>query len=458
MAVEHQPPHNLEAERALLGSLLLDREAILRVADLLRPEDFYYQAHAQIYRAIYDLYQARRPPDLITVTDELRRRGELEAVGGAEYLAELMELVPTSAHVEHYARIVEELAVRRRLIQTAGQIATLGYRQEEEDVNLLLDQAEQLLFSVAEERSRQGAVHIREVVGEFFDRIAYLQEHRGEIVGVPTGFRDLDELLGGLQPSDMIVLAARPSAGKTSLALNIAYNVAVLQGLPTLIFSLEMSREQLLHRLLAMKAGVSAHRLRLGKLTEEEWGEVSRAMGELGEAPLYIDDAPNQTVSELRTKARRVHAEVGLQLIIIDYLQLMRTGRRNENRVQEVSELSRSVKALARELKVPVLILSQLSRAVEQREDHRPRLSDLRESGSIEQDADVVMFIYREEMYDKETDKRGIAEILVEKHRSGPTGRISLRFFEETTRFANLARQKVPTETLEEGYGADRSL
>ena len=436
-------PANVEAEQAVLGSILIDPDAILRIASKLRPEDFYLEKHRWIYEAALDLHERRQPADLVTLCDELERRGQLNEVGGAAYITELINAVPTAIHVEHYAGIVERTAVLRRLITAAGQIAQLAY-QDRGEIEEIVDRAEELIFGVSERWIRRDLAPIERIMKEVTDRIEYLALHQGELMGVPTGFRLLDRLLGGLQKSDLIILAARPSVGKTALALNIAVNAAKRFGQRVAFFSLEMSGEQLVQRLLAAETGIDQQRLRLGQIGEEEWPLLMEAAGVLSNTLFFIDDTPALSAMELRTKARRVHAEHGLDLIIVDYLQLMRGDTRSENRVQEISYISRSLKSLARELNVPVLALSQLSRAVEARTDKRPVLSDLRESGSIEQDADVVMFIYREELYDEDTERQNIADIIVAKHRNGPTGVVSLYFKKELTKFLDLELHREP--------------
>ncbi|MDZ4720500.1 MAG: replicative DNA helicase [Roseiflexaceae bacterium] len=437
-------PHNIEAEKATLGSILLNREAIVPIASWLMPDYFYLQRHTQIYEAMLACYNQRIPPDTRTVAEELRRHGRLEAVGGILYLTELIQGVPTSYHIEFYARAVERTALLRQLIQAGGKIAALGY-EEQNDLEATLDKAEQTLFEVSQRRSTNDFIHIGQVIDQYYEQINYLQEHRGEVVGVPTGFRDLDQITGGLQRSDLIILAARPGVGKTSLAMSLAYNVATMHQGTVAIFSLEMGREQLVQRLLAMDTKIDSHRLRLGNIPDHELRIVMEAMGRLASIPIYIEDSAGVTIMDVRSKARRLQSQAGIDLIVIDYLQLMQ-GRRSDNRVQEVSEISRGLKALARELNVPVLALSQLSRAVEGRTSHIPMLSDLRESGSIEQDADIVMFIYREELYDQNTDKKGIAEVHIAKHRNGPVGVVPMRFEAATTRFADL------TYRTPEGY------
>ena len=441
-SIERLPPHNTDAEQGVLGSLLIDRDAIIRVAAFLKPEDFYHHANGTIYRAVFDLYNRREPTDFITLSDELGRREQLDAVGGLAYLSSLLNAVPTAVHVEYYGRIVERTATLRRLIDAGAKIVGIGYQEgiETEDA---LDSAEKAIFDVSQKRQTKDFVSIAEVLDRFFDQIDLLQQNRGAIVGVATGFSDMDALTGGLQKSDLIILAARPSMGKTSMALGIAHGAAVSHGHSVGIFSLEMSADQLVQRLLSMETGVDSHRLRLGQIDDGEWDRISRAFGRLAEAKIYIDDQAGASVMDVRSKARRLQAEHGLDLVVVDYLQLM-SGRRTENRVQEISEISRGLKGLARELNVPVVALSQLSRAVESRADHRPMLSDLRESGSIEQDADIVMFIYREDKYDEDSEKKGIAEIIVAKHRNGPVGSVNLRFFDRTARFADLELYREP--------------
>ncbi|HEY66403.1 MAG TPA: replicative DNA helicase [Caldilineae bacterium] len=430
-------PANIEAEEAVLGSILIDPDAIIKIAPSLYPEDFYLEKHRWIYQAALDLHERRQPVDFVTLCDELERRGQLHEVGGPAYITELVNVVPTAIHVEHYAQIVERTATLRRLISAAGQIAQLAY-EDTGEIEEIVDRAEEIIFSISERRLRRDLVPIRQVLNEVVQRIDYLASHQGELMGVPTGFRLLDKLLGGFQKSDLIILAARPSVGKTSLALNIAVNAAKRYGQRVAFFSLEMSNEQLVQRLLSVETGIDQQRLRLGQIQEEEWPLLMEAAGVLSNTMLFIDDTPALSALELRTKARRVHAEYGLDLIIVDYLQLMRGDSRAENRVQEISYISRSLKGLARELNVPVLALSQLSRAVETRTDKRPMLSDLRESGSIEQDADIVMFIYREDMYDEMTERKNIADIIVAKHRNGPTGVVPLYFRKELTQFLDL--------------------
>ncbi|HEX2185124.1 MAG TPA: replicative DNA helicase [Chloroflexota bacterium] len=439
MAEERLPPQNIEAEQSVLGSILIDRDAIVRVAGFLRPEDFYREAHRLIYQAALDLFERREPADFVLLCDELEQRSRLDQVGGPAYLTSLINMVPTAVNVEYYGHIVERCAILRRLISAGGQIAGVAYDLQH-DAELAVDKAEQILFSLTQRRRAQEFVPISQVLENYFDQIDYIHQNKGKTFGVPTGFKKLDEITGGLQRSDLIILAARPGMGKTSFALNIASHAALKNHITVGIFSLEMSRDQLVQRLICSEAGIDSHRLRTGFIEEGEWAKIAQAIGELSEAPVFIDDTPGISIMELRTKARRLQAEHDLGFIIVDYLQLMQ-GRRTENRVQEVSDISMGLKALARELNVPVLAASQLSRAVEQRPGNRPQLSDLRESGSIEQDADIVMFIYREEQYDRETPRKGIADVIVAKHRNGPLADIELVFLGQQTKFANLEQR-----------------
>jgi len=448
MSLERLPPQNIEAEQSVLGSLLVDPDAIIAVASFLRPEDFHREAHQEIYVAMLALHNRREPIDFVTLCDELERQGQFESVGGAAYLTSLVNMVPTSIHVEHYAHIVERTAILRRLIDAAGEIAGLAY-QEAGEIDEIIDQAEAALFKVSQRRITQSLVPIRQVVDEYYDRIEYLHEHQGEMVGMPTGFIDLDKLLNGLQKSDLIVLAGRPGMGKTSFALALARYAALKQGAVVALFTLEMSDNQLVQRLISSETGIDSQRLQVGTVQDAEWEVFVRAASVLSESAIYIDDTPSPTAMEIRTKSRRLADGPGLDLIIVDYLQLMQGNRRSENRVQEISYISRALKSLARELDVPVVALSQLSRAVESRQDKHPILSDLRESGAIEQDADVVIFLYRDEMYNPDTELQNIAEVVVAKHRNGPTGKLSLRFRKELVRFENLA--------LAEDYSPDRA-
>lgn len=437
------PPQNVEAEIATLGSLMLDKDAIFRVADFLKSRDFYKPLHQDIYEAMLDLFSRREPLDIVSVTARLREKNKLEEVGGASYLASLVNTVPTASHIEHYASIIRRKRLLRDLIEASSHIARLGY-QEAENVEEILDEAEQKIFGIAKDSLKQEFFAVREALEEAWDRIERLHKGDGALRGVSTGFPDLDNYLAGLQKSDLVVLAARPSLGKTSLALNIARNVALEEKKAVGVFSLEMSREQLTDRLIASEANVDLWRLRTGRLraegTDNDFVRVRDAMDVLSHAPIFIDDSPSPTVMELRAKARRLQANNDLGLLMVDYLQLIR-GRDNiESRVQEVSEISRALKGLAKELNVPVLAVSQLSRGVEMRHPSVPKLSDLRDSGTIEQDSDVVMFIYREDKDKKNTDRKNIADIFIEKHRNGPTGKVELYFHEETATFRSMTK------------------
>ena len=445
--IERLPPQNTEAEEAVLGALLIDPDAIIRVATFLRPEDFYREKHGWIYDTVLLLHEKREPIDFLTVCDELDRQRRLDEVGGPAFITSLINAVPTSIHAEHYARIVERTSTRRRLLGAAGDIAALAF-QEADDVEEVVDRAEQLLFGVSERRISRELVPIRQILSEYYDRIEYLTRHRGEVIGIPTGFGDMDKLLGGLQRSDMVILAARPSVGKTSLALSIAHNATKRFKQRVAFFSLEMSREQVVQRLISAETGIDSQRLRRGEIEEGEWGRFVKATSDLAETLFFIDDTPGISALELRTKARRLHAEVGIDLLVVDYLQLMRGEFRSENRVQEISSISRALKALARELNTPVLALSQLSRGVESRPDKRPILSDLRESGALEQDADVVIFIYRDEMYNENTERKNIADIIVAKHRNGPTGTVALYFQKDLARFREAELRRTEIEDI----------
>jgi len=436
------PPHNLEAEAGLLGGILVDKEGLVRVADIVGSSDFYVDRHGIIFNAMLDLYEARKPVDLLTLANRLEDVKELDKIGGSAYLTELVEQVPTAAHVAHYAQIVAHKATLRRLIGAATTISGLGY-EEGAPLDSLLDKAEQTLFSVSQQHLKQNFIPISSVLAESFDRLDELHKDKHSLRGVPTGFRALDEKLAGLQKSDLIVLAARPSMGKTSLAMNIAHHVAVKEGVPVGFFSLEMGKEQLIDRLLATESDIDSWKLRNGRLEDSDFPKINNAMAVLSEAPIFIDDSATTNIMEMRTKARRLQSEHDVGLIIVDYLQLI-SGRQNsnsDNRVQEVSEISRGLKGLARELNVPVLALSQLSRSVESRTPPKPMLSDLRESGAIEQDADVVMFIYRDDYYKREESEHpGTAQILIAKHRNGPTGEVELFFHPERTQFRDMDR------------------
>jgi len=434
------PPQNLDAEASALGALLLDTDAILKVADMLIPDDFYRPEHAAIYAAMLSLFERRTPIDLVTVRDELQSRKQLEMAGGPAKLSSLVSGVATSSNIQHYAVIIRQKALLRRLISVSGEICNLAF-QEERQAEEVMDQAEQTLFNVTQRYLKQNFHSIREVLDDSFERLGMLVKQDGSLRGVPTGFKALDRLMGGLQRSDLIIIAARPSMGKTTFALNIGEYVAVEGERVVGLFSLEMSKEQLVDKLIASVGRVDSWKLRNGQLTDDEMSNLINAQAELAEAKLYIDDMASATVTEIRAKARRLQAEHGLDLIVIDYLQLIQGSSRanSDNRVQEVSEISRGLKALAKELNCPVIALSQLSRAVEARNDKRPLLSDLRESGSIEQDADVVMFLYRDDYYNKNREEHDhLVEVMVSKHRNGPTGEVKLSAQFQYSRFYDI--------------------
>ncbi|MBN9398078.1 replicative DNA helicase [Candidatus Saccharibacteria bacterium 47-87] len=435
------PPQNLDAEMSLLGAILIDEETLADITEHVKPKDFYDKRHAIIFDAIMRLYEKNKPVDLLTLTDELKRKNEIDEIGGSAYLTELTNYVPTAAHAESYAEIVAQKAVRRRLIKASGEISELGY-DENTTTQELLQQAEAELFSVSDQSLKQDLISLESILTDSFDRLEELHRNKGSLRGVRTGYRDLDNMTAGLQRSDLIILAARPAMGKTTLVTNLAYNVATIAKQPVLFFSLEMSKEQLVDRMLADASGVDSWNIRTGNLSDDDFSKLSDAMGEMAEAPIYIDDTPGLSVLEMRTKARRAAHDQPLGLIIIDYLQLMQgSGRDNGNRVQEVSEISRGLKLIARELNVPVIALSQLSRSVESRSPQIPQLADLRESGSIEQDADIVMFIYREAYYNPETERENITDLIIAKHRNGPVGKVELYFHPERLRFMSLDRK-----------------
>lgn len=436
------PPQNLEAEMSLLGAILIDEDVLTNISDRITADDFYDKRHAMIFGAMIRLFERHQPVDLLTLSDELDKKAELEIVGGSAYVTELTNAVPTAAHAEAYAEIISAKAMRRRLIKVSSEIAELGF-DEDSNVTELLSKAEADLFSVSDKNIKQDLISLEQILTDSFGRIEELHHNKGALRGVRTGWRDLDNMTAGLQRSDLIILAARPAMGKTTLVTNLAYNVAAKEKQAVLFFSLEMGKEQLVDRMLADAAGIDAWNIRTGNLSDEDFEKLSHAMGEMAEAPIYIDDTPGLTVLELRTKARRVAHTLPLGLIIIDYLQLMQgsSSRGNENRVQEVSEISRGLKLVARELNVPVIALSQLSRSVEQRSPQIPQLSDLRESGSIEQDADIVAFIYREAYYNPDTDRENITDLILAKHRHGPTGRVELYFHPERLRFMSLDKK-----------------
>ncbi len=433
-------PQNVDAEASLLGAILIDTDAIIKIADRITPNDFFDPKHARIYEGLRTLYEKRSAIDVLTLADQLQGTGFLEMVGGPAYLSELTNFVPTAAHVEQYADIVAEKALRRRLIATSDDMTQLG-RDESKNLKELIEEAETRLFEVSKQHVKQSVVSIETVLAESFERLDDLHKDSKKLRGIPTSYRDLDNMLAGLQPSDLFILAARPSMGKTAFVLNLAHKIATEAKESVLIFSLEMSKEQLVDRLLSMESGVDAWALRTGKLTDNDFEKLGEAMGALSEAKIYIDDSPGITVSDLRTKARREAHTQKLGVIIVDYLQLMSGGSRfggDGNRVQEISEISRGLKGVARELNVPVIALSQLSRSVESRHPQIPQLSDLRESGSIEQDADVVAFLYREDYYNPETDRKNIMDVLIKKHRNGPVGGVELYFNRDKQRITSL--------------------
>jgi len=439
MELGRNPPQNISAEQAALGSMLLQEDAILRGVDILRPEDFYKKAHQNIFKSILELFEKSRGIDLVTLTEELNRKNLLEDIGGITYLTNLINSVPTAANIEHYIKIIEEKSILRNLINSATKIISMGY-EEKEDAKILLDKAEHLIFEVSERNLGQSFVPIKEILQDSFEKIENLY-HRDEfITGISSGFDEFDDITTGFQPSELIIIAGRPGMGKTAFCMTIAQHIAVLKNIPVALFSLEMSKSQLVQRMLCSEARVDAHNLRKGRLAESDWPTLSMAAGRLASAPIFIDDTAGITCLEIKAKARRLKAQHNLGLVIIDYLQLITSSGRVENRQQEISEISRSLKGLARELNVPIIAVSQLSRAVEQRIERRPRLSDLRESGAIEQDADLVVFLYREEYYKTKTEKKGIAEVIISKQRNGPTGQIDLAFVKEYAKFENLAR------------------
>ncbi len=440
-------PSSTDIEASVLGAVLIDPDAIVKVADVIRPIDFYDDRHRQIYEACLRLYEQQTPIDILTLSEELRTEGVLQEVGGSSYLTQLTNTVPTSANAEQYASIIATKSIRRKLINASKEIAEIGH-DEKRTVAELVEEAESRLFEVSQRHVGNDVVSLENILAESFDRLDSLHKDKGTIRGIPTGFKDMDSTLAGFQRSDLIILAARPSMGKTAMALNLAQNIAVKSEQPVLLFSLEMSKEQLVDRMLASEAGVNSWNLRTGNLTDSDFEKIGHAMGSLGEAQLFIDDTPGITVSDLRTKARREAHKRELGLIIVDYLQLMSGGSKfggSENRVQEISEISRGLKSVARELNVPILALSQLSRSVESRSPQIPQLADLRESGSIEQDADVVMFLYRDDYYNPDTsEKPNILDIFIKKHRNGPTGKVELYFDRERQKMLNLDTKHAP--------------
>lgn len=434
------PPHNVEAEQSVLGSMILDKEAIINATEIIRGEDFYKEAHREIYEAMLSLYNRDEPVDLVTLSEELSQRKTIDAIGGVSYLVNLSSSVPTTTNVKYYAKIVEEKSILRRLIKASSEILDKGY-QAQEDVMQILDLAERNIFDISQNRSQEGFSPIKEVLMESFNRIEELYLNKKSLTGLTTGFLDIDRKTSGLQKSDLILIAARPSMGKTAFALNIAQNAALKGNASVAIFSLEMAKEQLVQRFLSSESHIEIQKIRTGNLGDDEWPRLAKAMGPLSQAKIYIDDTPGITVMEMKAKSRRLKMEKGLDMIMIDYLQLMSGDKGAESRQQEISAISRALKGLAREMDCPVVALSQLSRAPELRSDHRPILSDLRESGAIEQDADIVMFLYRDDYYHPDSEKKGIGEIIIAKQRNGATGVVELAWLEQYTKFVNLDRQ-----------------
>lgn len=449
--LQKKPPQNIEAEQCLLGCLMLDKNAIIKVADLISSQDFYKDSHKEIYQAMIDLFSKMEPIDIISISTKLKERGKLDQIGGSAYITSLINTVPTATHVSNYAKIVREKKVLRDLIEASHEIGLDAF-DESNDVDVLLDRAEKRVFSIGQQSLRQSFVPIKDMLSDTFERIDQLSKNQGDLRGIPTGFKKLDNILAGLQRSDLVILAARPSMGKSSLALDIARNVSIIYNLPVGIFSLEMSKDQIVDRLLSSYANIDLWKLRTGKLQDTEgdsdYVRIQNAMGTLSEAPIYIDDMGTTNILQMRAMARRLQSDRGLGLIVVDYLQLMDTTNKYATPIQQVTENSRALKGLAKELNIPILVLSQLSRAVEQRTPHRPMLSDLRESGAIEQDADVVLFIYREDKYNENSLEKNIAEIIIAKHRNGPTGSVKVYFDEQRASFRN----------LEENYQNDLSM
>lgn len=438
---DRTPPQNIEAEQAVLGAIFLEDHALVTASERLAPEDFYRAAHQRIYQVMIELSEKGEPVDLVTVTSELLDRKWLDDIGGVSYLSDLANSVPTAANIDYYSQIVEEKSLLRRLIRVATNIAAESYSSEEE-VGAILDEAERTILDVAHRKNTSAFISIKDVLVETYDKIEMLQNQKGDITGIPTGFTELDRMTAGFQRNDLIIVAARPSVGKTAFALNIAQNVATKTDENIAIFSLEMGASQLVTRMLCAEGNIDAQRMRTGQLNPDDWQKLTMAMGSLAKTGIYIDDTPGIKVNDIRAKCRRLKQEKGLGMILIDYLQLIQgSGRGGENRQQEVSEISRSLKQLARELNVPVIALSQLSRGVESRQDKRPMMSDIRESGSIEQDADIVSFLYRDDYYDKETENQNIIEIIIAKQRNGPVGTVELAFIKEYNKFVNLERR-----------------
>lgn len=435
------PPHDIEAEQAVIGSMLTDQEAVYAAIERLKPEDFYREDNKQIYTAILNIYNKAEPIDIITLKAELSSMGKLDAVGGLEYIVELPEKVPTTANVDRYIKIVEEKSLLRNLIRAANEILSSGYAQED-DVENIVDHAEKKIFDVMQKKSQKGYTTIKDVLVESFTKLEELYNQKEHIIGVPTGFAELDKKTAGLHGSELILIAARPAMGKSAFALNIGSYAATRANVPVAIFSLEMSKEQVGNRILCSEALVDSNNVRTGELNDEELGKLAETSGELSQAPIYIDDTPGISVMEIRAKCRKLKLEKNIGLVIIDYLQLIQGSGKTSSREQEIAEISRSLKILAKEIEVPVIALSQLSRAVEARPDHRPMLSDLRESGSIEQDADIVMFLYRDDYYNEDSEKKNIAEVIIAKQRAGSTGTVDLAWLGKYTKFANLEKYR----------------
>ncbi|MDQ0872280.1 replicative DNA helicase [Paenibacillus sp. V4I3] len=439
MFMDRVPPQNIEAEQAVLGAILIHGEALITAMERISSDDFYRGTHQRIFESIVELAEEQEPVDLITLTSRLQNKQQLEEIGGVTYLSELANAVPTAANIDYYAAIVEEKSMLRRLIRTATQIVSNGYANED-DVGSMLSEAEAKILEISQRRSSSGFVVIRDVLMEVFEKVEQLYSNKGGSTGIPSGFIDLDKMTSGFQRSDLVILAARPSVGKTAFALNVAQNVGVRAKETVAIFSLEMGAAQLVQRMICAEANVDANRMRTGYLEGDDWEKLTMAIGALSEANIYIDDSPSITVADIRAKCRRLQQEKGLGMILIDYLQLIAGRGKGDNRQQEVSEISRTLKQIARELNVPVIALSQLSRGVEQRQDKRPMMSDLRESGSIEQDADIVAFLYRDDYYDKESEKKNIIEIIIAKQRNGPVGTVELAFLKQFNKFVNMDR------------------
>lgn len=441
MQMQHIPPHSMEAEQSVLGAMLLDKESVAAATEILRGEDFYSEAHKEIFEAILDVYDHGTPIDLVTTVEALRQRGSLEAVGGGAYISDLSMSVPSTANIRYYIRIVDEKATLRRLILASNEIIKEGY-DASEDLDIIIDHAEKKIFDIAQRKNTQAFEPIKTILLDTYTKIEEMTKNKGKIVGVATGFKDFDQRTSGLNASDFVLIAARPSMGKTSFAINIAQYAALHSQVPVAIFSLEMSKDQLVQRMLSSEANIELQKIRTGDLNENDWIKLVQAAGPLSSAPIYIDDTPGISAMEIRSKARRLKLEHGLGMIVIDYIQLMSGRGKTESRQQEVSEMSRSLKALARELNVPVVTLSQLSRGPEGRQDHRPMLSDLRDSGAIEQDADIVVFLYRDEYYNPESEKKNIAEAIIAKQRNGPTGTVELVWLGQFTKFANYEKNR----------------